>query len=316
MVSDMKLRLLLLAGALVLAGATPAADPSAKLKVALTFDDLPLNGTLPTGARQSDFARETLAVLKKYRVPPSYGFINATKLERNPDGALALKLWIAAGHPLANHTYSHIDLSKNSVDDFQREILRNEPALELLQPERGAKGTWKWFRYPYLHEGDTLEKRRAVRAFLQANGYRIAQTTLDYEDYLWNSAHARCVMKKDAASIQWLRESYLTAAADFLRFQRENSRRVFDRDINHVLLLHLGSFSSVILPDLLALLKREGYEVVTLEEAQSDPVYEMDPDLAEAHGGTLVELMMEKKGIGWPANAPQKPRERLTSVCQ
>jgi peptidoglycan/xylan/chitin deacetylase (PgdA/CDA1 family) len=305
-----------LIGALALAGVAHAAGSHAKLKVALTFDDLPLNGTLPAGVTRSDLARATLAVLRKYRIPPSYGFINAVALERNPDGALALKLWIAAGHPLANHTYTHIDLSKNSAEDFQREILRNEPALELLTPEKSGPAAFHWFRYPYLHEGDTLEKRRAVRTFLASNGYRIAQTTLDWEDYLWNSAHARCLMKKDAASIQWLHESYLTAARDFMRFQRENSRTVFGRDINHVLLLHQGSFSAHILPELFALLKSEGYEIVTLDEAQSDPVYETDPDFAEAHGGTFTELTMQKKGIAWPANAPRLPRERLTSICQ
>ncbi|MEO8019760.1 MAG: polysaccharide deacetylase family protein [Pseudomonadota bacterium] len=305
-----------LAGTLSLFAALAMAEPRTRLKVALTFDDLPLNGTLATGAKQSDYARDTLAVFRKFKVPPSYGFINAAKLERNPDGALALKLWIAAGHPLGNHTYTHLDLTRNSAPDFEREILLNEPALELLAAENAAPDAFRWFRYPYLHEGDTLEKRREVRAFLQNNGYRIAQTTLDWEDYLWNSAHARCVMKKDSASIQWLRASYLAAARDFTRFQGENSRTVFGRDINHVVLLHLGSFSSHILPDLLGLLKAEGYELVTLEQAQSDPVYETDPDFAEAHGGTLIELMMQKKGIAWPADAPKLPRERLASICQ
>jgi hypothetical protein len=42
-------------------------------------------------------------------------------------------------------------------------------------------------RYPYLREGDTVEKRRAVRAYLQAHRYRLAQVTLDREDDLWNS---------------------------------------------------------------------------------------------------------------------------------
>ena len=301
-----------LIAALLLAGVAGAAAPP-KLKVALTFDDLPLNGGLTPGYKQSDYARATLAVLKRYRVPPSYGFINAWKLEGNPDGALALKLWVAAGHPLANHTYSHLDLTKSSVEDFQREILRNEPVLELLMPETGEHD-WRWLRYPYLHEGDTLEKRRAVRAFLASNHYRIAQTTLDYQDYRWNSAHARCVATNDLAAIAWLRESYLATADELMRGQRENARTVFGRDINHVLLLHLGSFSSHILPDLLALLKKQGYEIVTLEEAQSDPVYETDPDYAAPHGGTLIELMMESKGIAYP-RVPQKPRERLQSIC-
>jgi peptidoglycan/xylan/chitin deacetylase (PgdA/CDA1 family) len=302
------------AAALVVAafafGTVTAAEP--KLKVALTFDDLPLNGTLPAGKKQSDFARDTVKVLKKHRIPASYGFINAVQLERNPDGALALQIWVKGGHPLANHTYNHLDFTKNTVEDFQREILRNEPVLELLMAARD----FRWFRYPFLHEGDTLEKRRAVRAFLAGNGYRIAQTTIDWEDYLWNSAHARCWMKKDAQGIEWLKESYRTAASEFMRFQRQNSRAVFGRDIHHVMLLHLGSFSSVILPDLFEILDEEGFEIVTLPEAQRDAAYDYDPDLAEARGGTLVELGMQAKNIPWPADAPRVPRERLTGICQ
>jgi peptidoglycan-N-acetylglucosamine deacetylase len=298
--------------ALLAIGSAQAAEP--RLKVALTFDDLPINGTLPAGKKQSDFARDTIAVLKKHHIPPSYGFINANKLESNPDGALALQIWVRGGHPLANHTYDHLNFTEHSAEDFQREILRNEPALELLMPE-GGKHSWRWFRYPYLHEGDTLEKRRAVRAFLANQGYRIAQTTLDWEDYIWNSSHARCSMKNDDASIQWLKESYRNAARDFIRFQVANSRAVFGRDIHHVMLLHLGSFSSHILPDLFKILDEEGFDIVTLEEAQQDPAYDYDPDLASPNGGTLVEQGMQAKRVPWPPNAPKFDRERLISIC-
>jgi peptidoglycan/xylan/chitin deacetylase (PgdA/CDA1 family) len=286
-----------------------------KLKVALTFDDLPINGMLADGFKQSDYARDTVAVLKKHHIVPSYGFINAARLERDPDGAEALKIWADSGNPLANHTYNHLNFTNNSAEDFKREVLRNEPVLELLMPE-GGKHSWRWFRYPYLHEGDTLEKRRDVRAFLASSGYRVAQTTLDWEDYIWNSSHAACVMKKDEKSIEWLRASYLETARDFMRMQRRQSQQVFGRDINHVMLLHLGSFSSVILPDLFKLLDAEGYEIVTLEEAQTDPIYDLDPDIASPRGGTLTEQFLEAKKIPWPADAPKQPRERLLSICR
>src|ERR1700733_13816392 len=81
-------------------------------KVAITFDDLPLNGLLPPGVTRVDIARDTLAVLKARHVPPAYGFINAKKLEGEPDGAEALQLW-AAAEPVGNHTYSHLDLNAN-----------------------------------------------------------------------------------------------------------------------------------------------------------------------------------------------------------
>jgi hypothetical protein len=83
-----------------------------------------------------------------------------------------------------------------------------------------------------------------------------------------------------------------------------------------VLLLHLGSFSSHILPDLFEVIEEENFEIVTLEEAQRDAAYDYDPDFAHPRGGTLTELGMLAKKIPWPANAPTVPRERLVSICQ
>ena len=80
-----------------------------------------------------------LAILKKRHVPPVYGFINAKKLEGNPDGAEALKVW-AAAEPVGNHTYSHMDLEQNTAEAFEREIEENEPVLELLSQRMTGTG--------------------------------------------------------------------------------------------------------------------------------------------------------------------------------
>ena len=280
-------------------------------KVALTFDDLPLNGSLQTGVNEADIVRAVLPIFTARQAPPMYGFINAQKLEGNPNGAEALKLWVAGGQKVANHTYTHHDLSKISVEAFTREVIQNEPALLLL-----AKGDdWKWLRYPYLHEGETREKRNAVRTFLRERGYRIAQTTLDWEDYMWNSAYARCVQNGDTKSIAWLRKSYVETASGYLDANREMARRVFGRDINHVMLLHLGAFSPQILPELFALLKQKGFTLTTLEDAQSDPAYASDPQFVHTNTGTLLEQHLDKRGIAYPP-LPRKPRQELDTICR
>ena len=283
---------------------------SAAQKLAITFDDLPSNGALPPGVTRAETARDVLAILKKRHVPPVYGFLNAKKLEGNPDGAEALKLWTAA-EPVGNHTYGHMDLEQNPAEAFEREIELNEPALELLD----GGGNWHWFRYPYLHEGDTVEKRRAVRAYLKAHGYRIAQVTLDWEDYLWNTAYARCAAKNDEKSIAWLRSGYLSTASEFLDLGREQAKLIYGHEINYVLLMHLGAFSSTILPDALDLLKKKGFKLVTLEEAESDAVYEEDPDVGMRDAGTLLDQWMQVKGIKYPPHA-EKPYKEIESVCQ
>ena len=280
-------------------------------KAAITFDDLPLNGELPPGVTRVQIARDTIALLKARHVPPAYGFINAKKLEGNADAAEALKVWTAA-EPFGSHTYSHMDLNANPAEAFEREIDENEPALELLA---GKDGDWHWLRYPFLREGDTVEKRRVVRTYLQTRGYRIAQVTLDWEDYLWNTPYARCEAKNDAQAIAWLRSSYLETEAAYLDLGRDLAKMVYGHDINHVLLLHLGAFSSAILPDMFDLLGKKGFTLVTLEEAESDPAYEGDPDAGSKYGGTLLEQWMDAKKIKYPA-VMAKPYKRLQEVCK
>ena len=285
-------------------------------KLAITIDDLPLNGVLPPGVTRVDITRDTLAVLKKRHVPPVYGFINAKKLEGSVDGAEALKLW-AAAEPFGNHTYTHIDLEANTAEAFERDLEQDEPTLELLaKPGPGKPGNdWHWLRYPYLHEGDTVEKRRAVRDYLAKRGYKIAQVTLDWEDYMWNSAYARCAAKNDKTSIEWLRTSYLSTASEFLDLGRAQAKLIYGHEINYVLLMHLGAFSSTIMPDALDLLKKKGFKLVTLEEAESDPIYQGDPDIGLHDAGTLLDQMMQVKQIKYPEHG-EKPYKEVQSVCQ
>ncbi len=139
---------------------------------------------------------------------------------------------------------------------------------------------------------------------------------IDWEDYLWNGAHARCIAKNDTQAIEWLRSSYLAEAERWMRVQRDLSRQVWGRDIKHVALLHLGSFSSHILPDLFKLLEREGYRIVTLEEAQSDPIYDVGPGRGgptrrhthRTHDAVEGHLLAARPRA-------DKPREKLRSIC-
>jgi peptidoglycan-N-acetylglucosamine deacetylase len=164
-------------------------------------------------------------------------------------------------------------------------------------------------------KGDTVEKRRAVRTYLKTNGYRIAEVTIDWEDYLWNFAYARCAAKNDRKAIAWLHSSYLSTASEFIDLGREQAKLLFGRDINHVLLLHLGAFTSTILPDALDLLKKKGFQFVTLEEAEKDAAYESDPDAGIKDGGTFLDQLMLVKQIKLPPHA-EKPYQEVEHICE
>jgi peptidoglycan/xylan/chitin deacetylase (PgdA/CDA1 family) len=280
-------------------------------EVAITFDDLPAHGPLPAGTTRVDVARKMLAAFKQANLPEVHGFINAGKLQEHPEDLKVLQLWREAGQPLANHTYEHLSLNNNTASAFEENVEKNEAMLQNLM----GKNDWHWFRYPYLDEGDTLEKRRAVRAYLKTHHYRIAQVTLDFEDYAWNSPYARCADKKDEKAIAWLKKSYLNTATEYIKLGRELSQQIFHRDIKYVLLMHIGAFDAEMLPQFLAQLKQQGFQIITLQQAEADPAYEADPDILMKEGTTLLEQIMEARHLQLPPHA-EKPMKQLQELCR
>jgi peptidoglycan-N-acetylglucosamine deacetylase len=289
------------------------ATQSVAQQIAITFDDLPAHGPLPPGATRVGVAESIVGTLKAQGIPPTYGFVNGIRTADAPATMEVLKVWRTAGNPLGSHTWSHMNLNEHTAEEFEADIARNEPLLQSLMAGEPAEA-WHWFRYPYLWEGDTLEKRHAVRAYLQAHGYRVAQVNMDFEDYLWNEPYARCVAKHDERSIVWLKQSYLATAEEYIGVYRETSKLVYGRDIPYVLLLHVGAFDAKMLPDLIALYRAKGFRFVSLAEAEKDPSYGDDPDLPLKYGGTLLEQMVVAKKLKVPPNS--KPDKELEAVCR
>ena len=298
--------------AVAFAAPPPAAVPAARAKVALTFDDLPVHGPLPPGTTRADVARSIVATLTAAKAPPTYGFVNAKGIQDAPETAEFLDIWRAAGHPLGNHTFSHMDLHTNSVEAFAQDALLNE---KTLQASMGS-GDWHWFRYPYLREGETIEKRHAVAAFLKDQGYRVAEVTLSFDDYAYNDPYVRCLARHDTAGLDWLKESYLRRAGADLSHGREEAQRLYGHDIGHVMLLHVGAFEMVMLPRLLELLRDRGFDLVTLPEAQADPAYSAaEADVPTKGGATLLDRTRMARGLALPPG-PDDTFAKLGAVCK
>jgi peptidoglycan/xylan/chitin deacetylase (PgdA/CDA1 family) len=179
----------------------------------------------------------------------------------------------------------------------------------------GPSDDWHWFRYPYLSEGDTLAKRREVRTWLKENHYKVAEVTMDFEDWAWNDPYTRCTAKSDTAGLKQLHDIYLSTADEFISYYRAMSKAVYGRDIPLILLMHVGAFDAQMLPELLNLYRNRGFTFVTLPEAAADPIYAEDSDIAYTNGDTLTEQIAFKRGIPRP-NFPNKPTALLQSVCR
>jgi peptidoglycan-N-acetylglucosamine deacetylase len=279
--------------------------------IALTFDDLPAAGSLPTGLTRTKIAIDLAATLNANHLTGTYGFVNAVRMQNNPDAQQALHAWIDAGMNIGSHTWAHPSLTATSADAFNQQIAQNEPALA----EYAGTRDWRWFRYPFLWEGDTLDKRHAVHAWLHDHGYKIAQVSLDFEDYAWNDAYGRCLARQDNASIDWLKQSYLDTATEYIRLGREEQLIAFGHEIPNVILLHETPFTTLMLPDLLNLLLTQGFTFSSLPEVEQDAAYAQDPDAPLKYGGTLPDQFMDSRHLKYPPFKP-KPFDRLKTICQ
>jgi peptidoglycan/xylan/chitin deacetylase (PgdA/CDA1 family) len=277
-------------------------------RIALTFDDLPVHGPLPPGVTRTQVAQRIADTLVRYRAPQVYGFINARAMTQEPGSDEVLRIWRAAGFPLGNHAFSHMDLHTNSVDAFAQDILANEPTLRTFM----GGGDWHWFRFPYLREGDTPEKYAAVRAVLAKQAYRVAQVTVSFDDYAYNAPYARCAAAGNREALSFLERSYMERAAESLVRGRDAAQRLFGRDINHVMLLHIGAFQTVMLPRLLDLLREQGYTLIGLPDAQADKAYEMAPTKPGPRLGTLLGQIEAAPPTPWRSDGEFG---RLSSLC-
>lgn len=280
-------------------------------EVAITVDDLPTHGDLPPGVTRLEIVQRFLVAFKAKHLPPVYGFINAKRAEGDAAENDVLKAWVASGNFLGNHTAAHPNLTTTSVEEFEAGIAANEAPLRALMGQKD----WHWFRYPFLHEGETLEKRHAIREYLREHGYRLAQVTLDFEDYAWNNPYARCLQKNDQRAIAWLKSSYISTAAEYIAMDQKVAQQVYGRSIKHVLLLHIGAFDSIMLPELLDFLQAQGFRFVSLEEAEADPAYQRDPDAALKYGGSLLDQFMDSQHLTYPPHA-DKPMDKLSAICR
>ena len=233
-------------------------------------------------------------------MPPIYGFVNSFRMDQFPYQIEIVQQWHDAGEPLGNHSYAHEELDVEKVAQFERDLVANEAVLRKADPH----GDWHWFRFPFLEEGETPEKRNAVIDVLRRHDYKVAEVSMTFQDYRWNDAYGLCSHKRDVAAITFLHDSYLAAADEYITRTRERSQLLFGRDIPYILLLHVGAFDAVMMPELIELYKSRGFRFTTLQEAEADPAYATKLDhVAVPGGGTFLEIVATSRGIGTPPDS-------------
>ena len=268
----------------------PAAEPVTGKRIALTFDDVPRGpGAFYTPAERT---ARLIAALRDSGVRQAAFFANPGRIGASNDGAARLESYAAAGHVIADHSFSHRDLRSMSADAFLADIDKAEAWL------KGHRNYRPWFRFPGLNQGGRDHaKRRAVLDGLAARHLRIAWVSADGSD--WNMEGQAVAAKKAGVPIDdaALRDLYVETMVQSADFSDALMRRIAGRQVPQVLLLHETDVAARYVADLVAALRRDGWTIVTADAAFADPIYDQTGDFDSANG-TLPEA------IGWERKIP------------
>jgi peptidoglycan/xylan/chitin deacetylase (PgdA/CDA1 family) len=261
-----------------------AAPVQAEKRIALSFDDVPRSaGGFMTPDQRTV---RLIAGLAEAGVEQAAFFVTTGNLEE-PDGEggeARIRAYAAAGHVIGNHSHSHTWAHQTEVADYIADLDRAEAWL------KGKPGKRPWYRFPYLDEGRDVERRDAIRAALKARGLQNGYVTIDDYDWHIDDLAKRALADGREIDIDALRTLYVETMVGTADFYDAMSRDTLGRSADQVILLHETDIAALFIVDLVNALKADGWSIVTMDEAYSDPIAQIEPDTLYLGGGRMAAI--------------------------
>ena len=252
--------------------------------VAITIDDLPY--MFPSRVSPAEGKAQTEAIIDALKAHNAVAVGFTVGQMVNEDTAPAINAFVAAGHKIGNHSWSHPDYDTLWSWQFRRETARAHAALEpWLEPPL-------YYRFPYLREGKTPGRKAKADAILDELGYTNIPVSIDTQDWRYNADYVAALAENNHAKAHDIARDYVAHMKERSLHYRDLARQEFGRDVAHILLLHLNQINADHLLDVLDWYAQNGWTFISVSEAMQDPLYAM-PDLYTGPEGlSQIERVM------------------------
>ncbi len=288
---------------LALAAPAPSGAPLPPRPILITVDDLPIAAALHTDpAERERITRGMLAALAKHRVK-AVGLVEG-KHHPAPADERLLDQWLKAGHELGNHSFSHLNYSETEIKPYLADVEKERAWLDSFLKERGRK--LRFFRFPFLNEGNTPEKLRAMRDYLKASGQINLPVTLDNQDWSFEKDYVQARRGGRKEDLLRVAEDYRSALRLHIVHFESAGERLFGRPTAEILLLHAGEIGAAEWDALFTWLERTNHRFATADEVLADPAYATPHEYVAEDGVSLWErIKAERRTSEVPAEIKQ-----------
>jgi len=282
----------------------PSAEEPTPRPLLVTVDDLPIAG----GGHDDPEERRRitdglLGHLKDHGIE-AVGLVTWRNVRDAGDRAL-LEQWLAAGHELGNHSYGHPNYSTTPFEAYREDMDRARLELEALLEPHGRP--LRFFRFPFLREGDSPEKVAAMRAYLEATGQQNLPVTLDNQDWSYDGPWTEARRAGDPSGAAAVAEDYHAALRISIRHHERRGDRLLGRTTPQILLLHANAIGAAEWGRLFQWLEQTGHRFARADEVLAEPLLANPPAIVAPKGyGTWDRL--------WQRRGAEQAREGAASV--
>jgi len=291
----------------------------ASKKIAVTIDDLPFTAsTNKSLAEKTALTEKLLASLKKHNIE-AVGFVNEKKLlvEDEVDGHIAiLEQWLKAGMELGNHTFDHSGMNQTSLDAMKESVIKGQVVSEWLSKKYNKP--YRYFRHPFTQTGNSVEEKIEFENFLKQQGLEVAPFTIEHTDYLFSCAYDRS--RESEEDIAQIKQDYLKHLGEALDAFETMSDELFDRQVPQIWLIHANAINADTLDQQITLLKKRGYEFITLEQAMKDPAYQIETAPSKRFGPSWLmrwaKQLKKKLSVYGQPEPPEGVMTLYKELCQ
>lgn len=276
---------LLLLAVLPLQAEAPAGRP-----LLISVDDLPFATVRlhPDAAERERITRALLDVLKKHKIP-AIGLVIGGNIEMDRK---LLDFWLDAGYELGNHSHGHLNYTRTGAQEYVADVEAGR--RELAEAGRGAKV--RFFRFPFLREGDTEAKLDAMRAYLAESGQRNLPVTIDTQDWSFEEPWVEARKKGDERALARIGEEYQQSLQLEVRTYESLGDELFGRPVPQILLLHANEVGAAQWDRLFTWLEERGYRFAGVDEVMADPAFSRPQRYVSHFGSSLWDRLAAEQG--------------------
>lgn len=258
-------------------------------QIAITFDDAPLAGSQSMSGAQK--TQQIIAHLTDNNVADALFFVTTGNINSDTDKQRLVE-YTSAGFHLAHHSHSHLSANKNDVAKYLNDFDKASSILDSFE------GALKYHRFPYLHYGDTAEKRSAIDAHLSKHHYEIGYVTVDNFDWYINSKLLAAQNAGLTVNYDNLGKLYVDTLWAGIQFYDDLAKKHLKRSPKHVLLLHENEAAALYLGKLIRHIRSQGWDIISPQEAFEDPISTAyEPTQLSFNKQGRVAAILESQGV-------------------